>query len=471
MGLTADSGGVSPGQPGCHLPARLEAALAGAPIHVLEAWSKAWTAALQYDLGRLCRALTSLAPALPCAGAVQVHAPPTAPRILLYSHDSYGLGHLRRTLTLAEALVGALPLPQVLVVTGSPLATFFGCPDGVGLIKLPSVTKDASGAYAPRSMSIGLEDVLRLRRRLFLEAFRVFAPQLVLIDHQVVGLHGEALPVLREAKDRGIKTILGIRDVIDTPAVVAREWSTPERRWALSEGYDRLCVYGSPEVFDAHAEYPIPPELGERAQMIGYVAAPRRTIVPRALPSLRPQLAVTMGGGEDAASRVEMVLDALELGPADWETTLVPGPLMPEDAFRSLRRRARALDGVRVHRSYGDVPSLFATSDAVVAMAGYNTAVEILQSGKPAVFLPRTHPRREQEIRAERFAQLGLATSLPAPTPEALRDAIGRALEQRVERGRLPDLDGRARLCEVVADLLGLSVPAAAPLRKRSAAS
>ena len=47
----------------------------------------------------------------------------TAPRrVMFYSHDTFGLGHLRRTLTIARYLRRQWPGSTQLIVTGSPVA-------------------------------------------------------------------------------------------------------------------------------------------------------------------------------------------------------------------------------------------------------------------------------------------------------------------------------------------------------------
>ena len=397
------------------------------------------------------------------------HAPP-GPRFYLYSHDSFGLGHLRRCLTLAAELVASLKGAECLVVSGSPRASFFDPAPGVDVLKLPSIGKDAGGTYRPRQLRSELSSVLELRRHLLLESFRAFRPDLLLVDHQVVGLHGEALPLLRRARDQGAKTVLGIRDVVDAPEVVAREWGTDECRWALSEGYDRVCVYGTPAVFDARVEYPIPPELRERIEFVGYVAQPGPS-GPGSTRTDPAELVVTMGGGEDACDRLDLVLDALALGGPPRRTALVAGPLLEEERFRHLRRRARNLKATRVYRAYRDIPSLLRDARAVVAMAGYNTAVEILQSGTPAVLLPRTRPRREQAIRAERLEALGLAHSLVDPSAAQLRAAIEACFRSRPAKGSPPDLLGRQRMGGLAAELLGFRIPSPAPLEGRSLVS
>jgi len=57
--------------------------------------------------------------------------------------------------------------------------------------------------------------------------------------------------------------------------------------------------------------------------------------------------------------------------------------------------------------------NLMARAAGVVAMGGYNTFCEILSFDKPALIVPRTTPRLEQFIRAQRAAELGLAAMLP----------------------------------------------------------
>jgi predicted glycosyltransferase len=387
-----------------------------------------------------------------------------AARILLYSHDSYGLGHLRRCSTLAAALVRDLPGASVLIATGSPCATQFALPAGVEVVKLPSVTKDGSGRYVPRTLPGGADFTLYLRRSLLSELFAAFAPHLLVVDHQVTGLHGELLPVLEQARRAGTSTVLGLRDVIDEPAAVARDWSTPDVRRALSGLYDRVCVYGSPAVFDTRREYPVPPELAERVSFLGYVVreAPAGGVSP--LPAERPQVLVTVGGGEDGGGRLQTYLDCLTLAPAPWDSVLVLGPLLDPAAARHLRRQARLLDGVTVHGFHADLPRLLSESQAVVSMAGYNSTSEILQSGVSAVLLPRTFPRREQYLRASRLAELGLLQCLPAPDARSLRAAVEAALASprgtRAARGLVP-LDGDRRLCALASDLLGRPLRAA----------
>ena len=378
---------------------------------------------------------------------------PVSERILLYSHDSYGLGHLRRTLTLAGALVERRRDASVLVVSGSPCATHFPLPRGVDIVKLPSITKDEHGDYTPRCLPGGLDLVQRLRRGLLAEAFDTFRPNLLIADHQPIGLNGELYDILRRAKDVGTRTLLGLRDIIDDPATVAVQWSVPPIREALRELYDRVCVYGAPQVFDARAEYPIPPELAARVEFTGYVVRPVTTKAPRTGPIGRAHVLVTAGGGEDGEGTVLAYLESLRLGSVPWDSTIVLGPLMHPLQARHVKRLGRTLRNVRIHSFHADMPRLLAESDVVVAMAGYNTVAEILQARTNAVLVPRVFPRREQLIRAQRLDALGLATTITDPKPRALRALVEQSIELRRDWSAMPPLDGHERTCEVAAQL------------------
>ena len=374
-------------------------------------------------------------------------------RVQFHSHDSFGLGHLRRTLTLAGALARQVPSAEILITTGSPCATHFALPDGVEIVKLPSVSKDAKGSYVPRSLGGDLASLVRLRRALMSEVQRSFNPDVLVVDHQVLGLGDELHDVLAATRAAGTCTILGLRDIIDAPDVVAREWGRPAARQALREWYDRVCVYGDPRIFDARAEYPVPEELRANLEFVGYVG---RAVVPeraeRAAGAPK-QVLVTVGGGEDGYERLSTYLDALELGGCDWESTVVCGPLLDQEQFKTLKRRARRLSGCEITSFHADLPHLLSKSDAVVAMSGYNTSVEIMQSRVPAVLLPRCFPRREQLIRAERMQAAGLAQCLPQATAAELRTHLHAALEGGIPTGALPDLSGSQRLAVAITEL------------------
>ena len=119
-----------------------------------------------------------------------------APRILLYSHDTFGLGHLRRSRALAGAITQANPQTSALILTGSPLAGRFTFPRRVDHVRLPGVTKLADGSYASQSIGMGINEVTELRSSLIQTAVKQFDPDVLIVDKEPTGFRGELLPTL-----------------------------------------------------------------------------------------------------------------------------------------------------------------------------------------------------------------------------------------------------------------------------------
>jgi predicted glycosyltransferase len=171
-------------------------------------------------------------------------------RVLLYSHDSVGLGHLRRNLAIASEITAKFENASVMIVTGSSCATQFVLPRNTDLIKIPTIGKNDTGDYVTDSFGGSLQVTLTYRSKMILEAFRSFEPHLVIVDHQLTGLKGEAMAMLREAKTKETLLFFGMRDIKDGAEAVRRAWDNDDCRWALNECYDQVCVYGMQEVFD-----------------------------------------------------------------------------------------------------------------------------------------------------------------------------------------------------------------------------
>ncbi|HET7640300.1 MAG TPA: hypothetical protein VFK47_16370, partial [Ktedonobacteraceae bacterium] len=104
-------------------------------------------------------------------------------RFLLYCHDTFGLGHFRRTLSLAKYFTTILPGAEALIVTGSPLAHAFELPPRVDYIKLPAVTKRSDGTYAAQSLTPEVTAMRDLRAALLRETAQAYQPDIFLVDH------------------------------------------------------------------------------------------------------------------------------------------------------------------------------------------------------------------------------------------------------------------------------------------------
>jgi predicted glycosyltransferase len=179
------------------------------------------------------------------------------PRILLYSHDTYGLGHLRRTLAIAGQLARDLPHASQLLITGSMVAGAFDLPPRLDLIKLPALSKHSDGRYKARVLPLSLTATIAWREQMILQAVRAFQPDLVLVDKTPAGVLGELRPTLHYLKTCQPETrlVLGMRDIEDDPEATSAEWEANSTRQLHEEVYDSLLLYGDRRIFDPVREY------------------------------------------------------------------------------------------------------------------------------------------------------------------------------------------------------------------------
>jgi len=357
-------------------------------------------------------------------------------RVLTYSHDSVGLGHLRRSVTLATAMVARGPNVRALCVTGSPVPDLFPLPERCDLVKLPSIGKDEHGDYCARRLPMPFAEITSLRSDIVTATVRSFRPDLLLVDHTAAGPGGELLPVLRRLRHEQLQTVvvLGLRDVLDTPLRTRSELQRLGTFAVVRELYDHVLVYGDRAVFDPVREYGFPDDVAAKTSFTGPVvpteARGRRT---PPVPGAPAHVLVTTGGGEDGYELLRATIAALR-GPLRAErlrATIVAGPLLAEVPFHDLRRAVQDDHRLLLVRSTDAMQELLAAADLVVGMGGYNTVYESLARGVPLLALPRRHPREEQAERCQRLAARGLLHELAADDlrdPRATADAILAAL-------------------------------------------
>jgi predicted glycosyltransferase len=391
-------------------------------------------------------------------------------RLLIYTQDGLGLGHLRRTSAIAGAVSAAVPGTAVLLVADSPAAGFFGAVRDLDHLKLPSILKVGPGDWRPVSLPVGFGDVQVLRRELLRTAVLGFRPDLLLVDHMPHGAMGELVPALATLRAVGARTrvVLGLRDILDAPEVVRRRWLAEGAMDALDRYYDRVLVYGRRDVFDVAEQYGFPPGVTARLHYTGYLCAtsPARLPRPGRGKDGRAQIVAMVGGGADGYELLRTVLEALPAVDAvrPCSATLLTGPFMPKASRQDLERRAKHLPA-RVRESVRDLPPLVAAADVAVAMAGYNSSVEVLVAGTPTVLVPRAGPSAEQRTRARLFAERGWVRTIEPERLDqaALADAVLDCLAagRRSEPAERPDVGGLPVVVEHLRSLL--AAPASIP--------
>ncbi len=353
-------------------------------------------------------------------------------RVLIYSHDTFGLGHLRRCRALAHALVDRFKQLSVLILSGSPIIGSFDFRARVDFVRVPGVIKLRNGEYTSLNLHLDISETLSMRASIIKHTADIFAPDLFIVDKEPVGLRGEVLETLKMLKRRGTRLVLGLRDVMDEPRLLEPEWQRKKVLPALRELYDEIWVYGLPQICDPLEGIGIPQRVRQKMVYTGYLhrEVPTHGAPPR-MPEMvqRPYVLVTTGGGGDGEGLIEWVLRAYEHDPLlPYPALLVLGPFMQPERQAEFMDRAERLKRVDAITFHGQLEALVSRAAAVVAMGGYNTFCEVLSLDKRTLIVPRTAPRLEQHIRASRAAELGLVSMLsddgsyaPAVMAAALR--------------------------------------------------
>jgi predicted glycosyltransferase len=382
---------------------------------------------------------------------------PPAYNILMYSHDTYGLGHIRRTMAIANHLRDANT--NVLILTGSPIAGRFQFPHHVDFVRIPGMIKKSNEDYQSFSIRIHPEKALSIRTNIILATARTFQPNLFIVDKEPLGLKREVLPTLEWLKSESPSTVtvLGLRDILDDAAVIQNDWREKNVYTYLDQLYDEIWVYGNRDIYDPTKMYAIPEKIHNRIQYTGYI--PRKKISPRTRTAVRKRyrvtdddkfILVTTGGGGDGLEVIEHYLAMHDhfFTSLPFKSIIITGPFMPKSIREAFAKRAKKYN-IKTLPFHPRMEELMSAADLVVCMGGYNTICEILTQHTPALIIPRETPRKEQLIRATRLKEQGLLDFIPwkEVTPLLLREKIfallrdGHHYEKRINSFALTGLD------------------------------
>jgi predicted glycosyltransferase len=387
-------------------------------------------------------------------------------RILMYSHDTFGLGHLRRCRTIAHSLVEDFRGLEILIISGATIAGAFDYRARVDFVKIPSVIKLRNGEYQSMERHRELDDTLKMRRAIIRHTAETFRPDIFIVDKEPMGLKGEVEETLAFLKTHGTTLVLGLREVMDSPHLLDAEWKRKNVMPKIGQFYDNIWVYGPREFYDPLVGLDVPEAVRSKMNFVGFL---QRSVSRDERPDHRPKgdyLLVTTGGGGDGADLVNDVMRAYQRDPTlQHKALVVLGPYMPAKQRRKLMRRSESIPCLEVIEFDNRMEELVAGATAVVAMGGYNTYCEILSFDKPALIVPRVQPREEQLIRARRAVELGLVDMLlpdEAEDPARMGAALKALFHRAAPSKSTPEgirLEGLPHISEIVGRLLDRREP------------
>ncbi|MEQ1838243.1 MAG: glycosyltransferase [Candidatus Nitrotoga sp.] len=365
-------------------------------------------------------------------------------KILHYSHDSLGLGHIRRTLAIVRRLAHDMPGIAQMVLTGSAQFGAFNWPANVDCVKLPTIRKKENGEYHSPHSHGSLEAISSLREGIIMNTISHFKQDIMLVDKAPAGLNGEMVRPLHYLKEKfpHTRVVLGMRDIEDAPEITCRDWERDGIYPLLKNTYDAILLYGAREVFDPVLEYNLSPTIERKIYPCGYIfgadeSQPKSNHLREKLGIDEERLVlVTAGGGSDGFQITKTYLEMLSnlSTPASFHSLIVAGPQMDVSEYQMLEKWAAEIDSPITLKTFTPhLSSYLSIADLVVTMGGYNTVMEIMGYGRRSIIVPRVSPHREQLIRAERLVARNLVRMIYPDelTPMRLLAEVEAGLEER----------------------------------------
>lgn len=379
-------------------------------------------------------------------------------RVILYCQYVWGMGHLFRSLEIARALAGH----EVTLIAGGREVDI-PLPAHVRLVRLPALSMDErfttliAGGPGRDVAATQLE-----RRRVLFETLEAVRPEIFIVELYPFGrsLFGFELdPVLAAARQGRFGRVLSVCSVRDV-LVEKKDPRAYEERvvTTLNRFFDLLLIHSDERVLPLSETFGRCGEIRIPAVHTGFVAArhePADAAALRAALGVAPGerlIVASAGGGRSGFRLHRAVLGACrrlaERIPLRLE--LFAGPFMEDGEYGELE--ALAAPGLRVRRFTARFLDYLGAADLSISLAGYNTCMNLLETGVPALVLPYAR-QREQPLRVERFKP---HAPLLVLGEEDLDDGpMGRAIERGLALGRRRrppplDLDGAARTARIL---------------------
>ncbi|MBA2560156.1 MAG: glycosyltransferase family 28 [Propionibacteriales bacterium] len=395
------------------------------------------------------------------------------PGLLFYCQHSLGLGHLARSLALADGLAAHF---DVVLLNGGRLPTTVKIPPDVRVVNLPPLGHDADYELVSHDPSMEVHDACVRRRELVLSALAQTSPSVVLIEMYPFGrkkFEFELLPLLDAVQAIGAdrpKVLCSLRDILVSER---RDQARHDERASqrVNRYFDAVVMHSDPSFATLDGSFrPVTP-IRVPVHYTGFVAPPTPAGSTRQRAATRvDRLLVSAGGGMvgEPLFRAAVDVHARLAERTGLTTTVVAGPFLPEPVWRWLQAKAADSPTLDTVRQVDDLSEQMRCSVITLSQCGYNTTMDILRAGTPALVVPFSEGKEdEQRRRAERLAAMGALRVTSDLDADRLLDDLCELARFQPAPVSL-DLSGRATTARIIAEIAGAhdirTTPLAAPL-------
>jgi predicted glycosyltransferase len=366
------------------------------------------------------------------------------PALLFYCQHSVGLGHLMRSYALCGALSERF---RVVLVTGGLPPEGIAAPAEVEVVSLPPLGVGANGRFESHDRRFSVERAWTERREQILATFDSLQPSVVLVELFPFGrakFARELVPLLEAARAHGAVTACSLRDILVSRR--SDQDAYDERACALANAYlDTVLVHSDPTFARLEDTFSARRRLAVPVRYTGFVVDSTNGDRGHG-----EHVVVSAGGGRVGGPLLRAAAAAQRTLGVPMK--LIAGPFCPDEDRRHLEAVAAEQPGLELVGTVPDLASELRRAAASVSQCGYNTALEIVRAGVPALVVPYATPEEdEQRRRARRLARRGALRVLDPERldPETLAAEIDQLLTFQPAPPAI-DLDGAHRTAELL---------------------
>ena len=304
---------------------------------------------------------------------------------------------------------------QICFINGGEVIENFPIPSGIEVINIPAIKTDSEfKELQVVNSEQSLEEVKEIRCQKLLEIFDRFQPDVLMVELFPFGRRRfsfELIPLLDKAKAHKTEIVSSLRDIVVTKQDQKRHEEKVCR--LMNKYFDLLLIHGDGKFIKLEESFSRIKDLNCEVYYTGYVTQKINQNSEVNIPldiRQKPLILVSVGGGRFGHDLLESVVQTAPLlqEKLPHHIQIFTGPFIPENLFNKLQDLAQNQSNITIERYTPHLLSYMQQAELSISMSGYNTTLNILNTGVRAMMMAFTgNDDKEQMMRAKKLAQLG----------------------------------------------------------------